>query len=208
MDELMKKIFSLIIFSFGIMNSSFADKTEGLNDIVRHQVQKSFSTHSVGDSYAGGVIFWTNNKGTHGLIASKNNQNSAEIWGGQSIFVSAIEKGIYKGNLNTYRAIAVINDIYFAAKHALGFKVKKDGVSLCDFNDSTEECYGDWYLPSKEELDLMYQQRAILENITESYYWSSTEIDKDNSFAQHFGNGEVSVQSKSAALSVRLIRSF
>jgi len=37
--------------------------------------------------------------------------------------------------------------------------------------------YGDWYLPSKFELNLLYLQKTVVGGFASTYYWSSTESD-------------------------------
>ncbi|MCO5232765.1 MAG: DUF1566 domain-containing protein [Chitinophagales bacterium] len=79
--------------------------------------------------------------------------------------------------------------------------------------------YGDWYLPSKEELNLMYQnQTAINTTATANggsgfaiaVYWSSTEHADDDSRAWvfYFGNGFTYYTKKYDTNYVRAVRAF
>ena len=58
---------------------------------------------------------------------------------------------------------------------------------LCD----TLTAYGhsDWYLPAKDELNAMYQNKAIIGGFSSSYYWSSTEDDNNDAWRQDFYDG-------------------
>jgi len=64
-----------------------------------------------------------------------------------------------------------------------------NAASLCD--DLTEGGYSDWYLPSRNELNLMYENLKLfgVGDFTEDYYWSSSQL---GGFAwfQDFENGE------------------
>jgi hypothetical protein len=69
--------------------------------------------------------------------------------------------------------------------------------------------YGDWYLPSKHELNLLFIKKATVGGFTANYYWSSAEIDNGNAWVQGFGNGSQGGSSKSTTgRSVRAVRAF
>lgn len=76
------------------------------------------------------------------------------------------------------------------------------------------ETYDDWFLPSKEELALLYQnlKRATpsLGGFSDSMYWSSSEGSSaaTEAWSQHFGNGTVSSLGRSLILRIRAIRAF
>ena len=68
---------------------------------------------------------------------------------------------------------------------------------------------GDWYLPSEYELRLLMFQRDIIggfNNPNTGYYWSSTEIDDDEAFA-NMGGSSVRLP-KYTPCKVRAIRAF
>ena len=69
--------------------------------------------------------------------------------------------------------------------------------------------FGDWYLPSKHELNLLWLQRGYfaLYPFQESY-WSSTEVSMVNAWAQNFSNGNQSSISKSSYKAILAIRAF
>ena len=49
--------------------------------------------------------------------------------------------------------------------------------------------YGDWYLPSKYELNLLYLQKNLVGGFSNYGYWTSTEMDISNGWAQNMGDG-------------------
>jgi hypothetical protein len=51
--------------------------------------------------------------------------------------------------------------------------------------------YGDWYLPSKVELNLLRQQRTIVGGFANDKYWSSTEFDGSVPWDLDFPSGSL-----------------
>jgi hypothetical protein len=94
--------------------------------------------------------------------------------------------------------------------------------------DTGKGVHSDWYLPSKEELQLMYANLerfgcgtntpggtdptlcpTRIGNFTTNYYWSSTEFYNFLAWLQRFENGTQSkFSSKISTVSVRAIRAF
>jgi hypothetical protein len=70
--------------------------------------------------------------------------------------------------------------------------------------------YSDWFLPSKEELNLMYLNLKLkgLGGFLEGAYWSSSESNELGSYLQFFNNGFQNYSGRSYSASVRPIRAF
>lgn len=70
--------------------------------------------------------------------------------------------------------------------------------------------YADWFLPSKDELNLMFVnlKSAGVGNFVNSDYWSSSEIDKYTAWGQGFGSGTAYAGGKHLSESVRCVRAF
>ncbi len=128
------------------------------------------TTLSIGQSYQGGIIFWLDATGQHGLIAATSDQSTGIQWhNGTFRCTGTTGDGLYAGKMNT--AIIVAAQMAdnqsgnFAAKICADYSVVVNGVT-----------YGDWYLPSKYELDLLYQQKSVVGGFEdETSYWCSTE---------------------------------
>ena len=162
-------------------------------------------THYIGEKYGGGIVFFVYDGGKHGLIAALSDQTSSRWHAGLDRTTRAKADGIGAGLKNTSIIIAVQTGIYsptydgnaFAATVCNEYFVTENGVT-----------YGDWYLPSKYELNLLYIQKNIVGNLTENGYWSSTEYNTASVWGQSFWNGLKYAASKFNISSIRAIRSF
>ena len=92
----------------------------------------------------------------------------------------AFASGIYGGAQNTKKSIA----------RAAASGSTCPAASVCD--NLTSGGYTDWYLPSKDELDMMYVNLHMqgLGGFASSGYWSSTEGGSNyDAWIQDFGTG-------------------
>ena len=162
--------------------------------------QINFAALAIGKYYQGGIIFYidTTAGGHHGLVCASDNQSTVATWGCLGSTIGSTSTTINSGNANTNAIVAGCNTIGIAAK-------------LCyDLNLNT---FSDWYLPSKDELNLMYLNLHThnLGNFTDDYYWSSSEDvsnTANNALLQYFGSGYIDSSVKNASNYVRAIRAF
>jgi hypothetical protein len=68
--------------------------------------------------------------------------------------------------------------------------------------------YGDWFLPSKGELNQMYVNKSAIGGFSTDFYWSSTEYDADDAWSQGFYSGLSGAYSKLLTERVRPVRAF
>ena len=68
--------------------------------------------------------------------------------------------------------------------------------------------YSDWFLPSQDELNTLYQQKDIVGGFVNSLYWSSSEINNLTAVATDFNDGTQSNIDKGVALEFRAVRVF
>jgi hypothetical protein len=153
--------------------------------------------HTIGESYGGGIVFYVYDNGQHGLIAATVDQSSAIRWSaGTNTNTMALADGIGAGKSNT--------DIIIANQG------NGDGntyaARLC--HEYKGGNYGDWYLPSKYELNLLYQENAVVGGMDLNIYWSSTEQSISNGWYQDFSVGFQLSDLKVASVNVRAIRAF
>lgn len=174
---------------------SATDKTK-LNAIA-------IPAHTIGESYGGGIIFYLDASGKHGLIAATTDQSTGIQWyNGSYTNTTAFASSVGAGDGNTSMIVFNQGAGAYAAK-------------LCyDLNTGG---FTDWYLPSKYELNLMYQNIGQgnllgLGNVggfAYNYYWSSTENYTNLAWFQcFFCSGSQNYGYKNLTNYVRAVRAF
>tara|TARA_R110001592_G_scaffold80028_5_gene238791 strand:+ start:447 stop:773 length:327 start_codon:yes stop_codon:yes gene_type:complete len=53
-----------------------------------------------------------------------------------------------------------------------------------------------WRLPTKDELNMLYENKEEIGGFVNNYYWSSTENDNNNAWKQSFNDGYQNFPSK------------
>jgi len=70
--------------------------------------------------------------------------------------------------------------------------------------------YSDWFLPSRDELNLVYENLKAqgVDGFADNYYWSSSEYVATHAWYQLFGNGDQGNFYKESTYRVRAVRAF
>jgi hypothetical protein len=97
------------------------------------------------------------------------------------------------GSQNTVNIVAGCNQAGIAAK-------KCSDLELNGFND--------WYLPDKDELNMLYLNRKKIGSFTDAFYWSSCESDAEYAWGQDFYDGTQGRVSKDSPGHVIAVRNF
>ncbi len=136
--------------------------------------------------------------GQHGLIAAAVDQSTGIQWNnGSYTTTGATLDAVYTGMSNTNKIIANQGAGSYAAQLCADYSVTVNN-----------EYYDDWYLPSKYELNLLYQQKSAVGGFSSTYYWSSLEHDAISTWRQTFDVGYQYYGSKTSAGGVRAVRAF
>jgi len=149
----------------------------------------------IGINKYGGIIFYVDDIGQHGLVCAPPNQTEAE-WGCYVKKITGADGfAIGTGNQNT---IDIVNDC------------PDDGTAAKICYDLVLSGYDDWYLPSIGELGLMYTflKTNGLGGFVDDSYWSSTQSDFNEAWMQHFFDGSLYSNNKDNKYRVRAIRAF
>ncbi len=158
------------------------------------------NVHFIGESYGGGIVFYIYDNGQHGLIAATADQGPIRWFGGTYTYTRAWADGVGAGLKNTAIVIAnqgPVDGNTFAATLCNEYSVTVGGVT-----------YGDWYLPSKYELNLLYLQKTFVGGFSSFGYWSSSESSIFDAWVQSFSDGAPNLSLKGELGFVRAVRAF
>ena len=119
--------------------------TNSIGTAYGNEVTFTTLPYIIGQSFGGGVIFYVDGTGQHGLVTSTTNQAGFPTFGCFGAITGATLTTIGAGQTNT---TAIVNACGTAGIAA----------SLC--NDLVLNGFNDWYLPSKDELNEMWLHRS------------------------------------------------
>jgi hypothetical protein len=155
----------------------------------------SASAYAIGQSYGGGIIFYVDGSGVHGLIAAASDQSTGIAWGSIGVVTGATGTAVGTGQANT---TAIVNK-YGAGSYA---------AKLCD--DLVLNSYSDWFLPSEGELQLMGTnlKQQGLGGFSDESYWSSTENSDNAARAVYLTDNYTLSAYKTNTRYVRAVRKF
>jgi len=150
--------------------------------------------HYIGEEFEGGIVFFIDPSGDHGLIAATSDQATAE-WGVFENPVGATGIVVGTGKSNTEKITEASSNPEIAA-------------NIC--NSLMSNGYKDWYLPSYDELMLLYKNLSPkkLGDFVDEDYWSSSETDFNNAWLINLVTGHPTEGSVKIKARVRAIRSF
>jgi TonB-dependent SusC/RagA subfamily outer membrane receptor len=152
------------------------------------------SEYVVGEYLHGGYIFYVDETGEHGLVCALSDQSSDALWG-NSAPAGASGRAVGSGYQNTKDIVSGCPEEGIAAR--LCYDLEMNG-------------YSDWFLPSIDELLLMYDNLHSkgVGSFDDHFYWSSTQ-DKYGSWAVSFRYGSKSNQERDKnTIRTRAVRAF
>ncbi len=198
------KIIVILLFSTSIISQN----KSGNNEIDSNS---SNNKYIVGDFAEGGVIFFVDKSGEHGLVIAKNDQSLGLRWNENRL---PTKDGLLSSKNNTSKSI-------FNSKNRKDRRNSKTNAKrICAKLKIKEEnkTYKKWYLPSKDELEIIYLNKTAINAASKakggsplnsnSFYWSSTEYDEESAWAQNFLDGKQQFSFKGNSYNVRAIRAF
>ncbi len=180
-------------------------------NIILKQSCQSITNYTIGATGpAGGLVFYDKGSYTNGwrymetaLIDSDasewgcfgsvvTNTNNSEIGAG---LLNSVLIANYHDNLSNY----YINPSICNSLNNGTVASKK--VLLYQINNTN-----DWFLPSENELSLMYENLKVenLGSFSNSNYWSSTQANNNNAIAIDFSSGGIKTISKSTSTNVKI----
>jgi hypothetical protein len=159
---------------------------------------------NIGDSYLGGKVAYVLQTGDpgydpnvqHGLIAAISDHSGRIQWSnGSSITTGATATALGTGLANTNAII--LSQGAISTNYAAGVARANNGGG-----------YNDWYLPSKDELFKLYQNKTAIGNFNGDWYYSSSENSQSTAWLIGQTSGTWWPNNKWETWSVRAVRSF
>jgi hypothetical protein len=158
-------------------------------------------SYTVGQLAHGGRVIFVDDTGRHGLVVATADQTIGIKWLNANFHITgATRVGIYGGIDNTADILRIEGNGSYAAKIAQSY---------------TGGGFGDWHLPSLEELKLIYNQKNTIGGFADANYWTSTEIAGSpagnpsiTAYVKDFTAGAESALGKQSDARVRAIRKF
>jgi hypothetical protein len=156
--------------------------------------------YSIGQSVAGGIVYYVDCSGQHGLIVSTVDLATNIAWGCSGTLVGASGSAIYTGLANTNAILAGCSTAGIPARLCADYTA--GGQNLPGFTN--------WYLPSVTELQLMKASGLVSPPSSLYTHWSSTEGTATTASGWFFyGNYQQSILKTYANQNVvRAVRAF
>ncbi len=142
---------------------------------------------TIGVAYGGGIVAYILQAGDpgydanvqHGLIAATADQSTGSAWSTITNALAGTSVDYGTGAANTTKITSQNGNAASAAKICAEYTNADTGTGV----------YSDWYLPSKDELNQLYANRAAVGGFGANSYWSSSESDAFTAWDQSFANG-------------------
>ena len=192
------------------VKTTVAPRTVEITEVPLTEEIAEVETYSVGDYYDDGkrqgVVFAVSDDGRHGKIVSLDQTkkqwctdgkyNTNEQPKKKSVLGASSDSD---GKANTDRVMARADSANYPAFQWCRAKGQE------------------WYLPSKEELELLYKvkdkvnktlQYQSMKELNDFYYWSSAEKDSKSAWHVNMGYGGTNYGSKGSSYYVRAVAAF
>ena len=189
-------------------NESFNDSLSVLSQQLDSVLNAPCTAlYQVGDMVEGGIVFYVDATGEHGLVAATEDLDQSYEWGcyGESVEIADDNSQIGTGLENTN---AIVDQ---------NCQTEDGGITAAQAAlDAEINGYSDWYLPSRDELYQMYlnigqgglNANNNIGSFSSSYYWSSSEGSSSFAWVVLFSNGSSYCIYKYNSTRVRVIRAF
>jgi hypothetical protein len=160
--------------------------------------------HIGGTGPGGGIIFYHDPNGftmsdtgetAHFLEAAPANVPSGLLWASSGFTernIPGTEAAIGTGRRNTALILAIDGNAPAA-------------LACSNFSNNGKD---DWFLPSADELNALFQSRAAVGNLGTDWFWSSSQLIFFSAWGQFFSNGNRDVDRKYSNINVRAVRAF
>jgi hypothetical protein len=174
------------------------------------------SGHYIGESFGGGVVYYLDETGMHGLIVSNEDLSAAQPWSNvTNVLIGPTAQSPWNGPGNSLAIVNQAQHTTSAAQLCLNYVNADYGTGI----------FTDWYLPSTGEArhlsNNIYQVQKALETdgnpitnpISGGFYWTSVEESDTTAWGCGIISGGLPGYSwnhdvKSESMFVRAVRAF
>ena len=171
------------------------------------EVAATSATYSIGDVVNGGVVFWLDSTGQHGLVVAFSDVATSIVWGCYDTDLPNVS------NVSSFNGG---NPVGVGAEIGDGFNNTNDILRDCPNPPAALAARNEgdqWFLPSAKELNQMYINKSTLEAIPRfnafiHFYWSSSDYSRNSAWGHFFDSRSWVDRNKSYANRVRAVRAF
>ena len=183
------------------------EKMEEYYETIRNKIDKD--KLKIGSKYAGGIVFYLDKTGKHGLVCAEKDLGEAVWCVGEGIFKEDYDAIGANGNdIGFGSGLANTKKIVFDASTGFWGKQILTAARLC--LEAKINGFADWYLPTEKELSILLRCKFANSRFKQRCYWSSTESSefRGSHAKSSFYQNIVDFNLKSEPLGVIPVRAF
>ena len=120
---------------------------------------------------------------------------------------------------STILTILLFFNLFTAVSQIIGTTYKLDSIEIAQFDlpdevtwhNAKRECKElgkGWRLPTKDELDKMYNNKDLIGNFVNTNYWSSTDHNSDYAWMQVFTHKLIAITLKEGHINARAVKTI
>lgn len=159
---------------------------------------------------------------TIGDTCPQGGMKYAGMSGGRRLYTTATDQAAtaYWGSYGTLLGVTTATDGLLNTDAVSNYLAANPKTGSCDGSYNPPACTnahqlcrslrntlgGSWYLPSHNELLVLFNNGAAIGGFSSSYYWSSTEYDNSYAYTRQYPGGSLTWNTKSSGIRVRCVR--
>lgn len=188
----MKRVLSILTVALVAANLS-GQATQSMSEqALSNESYARDATHFVGEYYGGGIIFYVEEDGKHGLITKTIEESKWQH--GTFTDDYTVRDGVGTANFNRKRLEVIQNPDAYDAESS---------------SNNPENSLGKWYLPTKYDMDKLYLNRMVVGGFSDfSKGWKSLETSSLSAWYQSFVVGVSFPNGKDDSEYIRIVREF
>jgi hypothetical protein len=185
--------------------------------VNKSYTQVNQNKHFVGEIYGGGIVFYVEENGNHGLIASTNDIIKDTPWASKQAPLKAFpSKPVY----NTDKSLRTLpSDVDGAYNTKMIIECRYANSAAWHCSNYVVDSYHDWYLPAIDELKKLIGAKSTIDNVLNKgsikgaevlseKYWSSTNTELEPTGTWAFIKDFKLANMFDSYLNVRAVRRF